>query len=78
MPNYSSPADGQQKSPVMIPSISYERMAEKWDLINDLLGGTKAMQASGEKWLPSEPAESQLAYDARLSRSVLYNGLRDT
>lgn len=78
MPNYNSPADGQEKSPVAIPSINYDRMSVKWELINDLLGGTKAMQAAGEKWLPSEPAESLTSYDARLSRSILYNGFRDT
>ncbi len=76
--NAISPADGQEKSPVATPSIDYDQMSDKWELINDLLGGTKAMHEAGEKWLPIEAAESSSAYDARLSRSILFNGLRDT
>ena len=67
-----------KKSPVAIPSIGYEQMSGKWELINDLLGGTDAMQAAGVKWLPIEPAESTQSYDARLGRSILFNGFRDT
>jgi len=76
--NAISPADGQEKSPVATPSIDYDQMSDKWELINDLLGGTKAMHEAGEKWLPIEAAESSSAYDARLSRSILFNGFRDT
>ena len=67
-----------EKSPVGIPCIGYDIMTEDWELIHDLLGGTKAMQAAGTKWLPQEAAESSTNYNARLSRSILYNGFRDT
>jgi hypothetical protein len=50
-------------------------MARDWALIHDLLGGTRAMRAAGETWLPREPRESLEAYRIRLSRSVLFNGL---
>lgn len=61
---------------VAIPSIGYSEMAENWNLIHDLLGGTKAMRLAAEKWLPCEPREDN--YRARLNRSILYNGYRDT
>lgn len=68
----------EEKSPVGIPCIGYERMSVLWELIDDLLGGTQAMHAARQKWLPMESAESSVSYDARLSRSILYNGYRDT
>lgn len=68
----------EEASAVAIPSIGYERMAEDWDLIHDLLGGTKAMRKAGQKWLPIEAAESVIKYNGRLTRSILYNGYRDT
>jgi len=66
------------KSPVAIPNDSYDTMAELWELIHDLLGGTQAMRSAGQKWLPIEPAESSTSYNIRLGRSILYNGYRDT
>lgn len=56
-------------------SVPYVRMADRWDLIQDLLGGTLRMRDAGEKWLPKEPREEQNAYLARLNRSVLTNKL---
>lgn len=61
---------------IAIPCIGYDEMALDWELPNDLLGGTKAMRAAGEKWLPKEPREE--GYDQRLNRSILYNAYRDT
>jgi len=63
---------------VAIPSTGYEVMSRKWDMLQDLLGGTKTMREAGEKWLPREPGESITKYDARRNRSVLYNGFSDT
>ena len=67
-----------EKSPVAIPCIGYETMSELWELIHDLLGGTTAMRDAGQTWLSMEPGESSTAYTARLNRTILYNGLRDT
>ena len=60
---------------VATPNAAYMAMARDWALIHDLLGGTRAMRAAGETWLPREPRESLEAYRIRLSRSVLFNGL---
>jgi hypothetical protein len=53
-------------------------MSEKWELIGDLLGGTVAMRGAGEKWLPKESKENEIAYRARLQRSFLYPAFADT
>lgn len=67
-----------ERNPVAVPCTGYENMSEKWDMLHDLIGGTKAMREAGEKWLPKEPGESITKYDARLNRSILYNGYSDT
>jgi hypothetical protein len=61
---------------VAVPCVGYQEMSISWELIHDLLGGTQAMREAGEKWLPREPREE--SYNARLNRSILYNGYRDT
>ncbi len=60
------------------PCISYDEMAVSWSLIHDLCGGTQAMRAAGEVWLPREKKEETQNYGVRLGRSILYNGYRDT
>lgn len=49
-------------------------MREARELPQALLGGTKAMRAASEKFLPREPAESIKAYGVRLARSFLFPG----
>lgn len=66
------------KNTVDTPCSSYDAMALHWDLINDLLGGTLAMRAAGEKWLPREPREENKAWQNRLDRSILYGAYSDT
>lgn len=66
----------QRKDSVSTPCIAYDRMAERWELIHDLLGGTLAMRAARSKWLPSEEAESASAYLQRLARAVLFPAFR--
>jgi len=61
---------------IAIPCVGYDVMSPDWDLLHDLLGGTRAMRLTGEKWLPREPREE--GYNARLNRSILYNAYRDT
>lgn len=63
---------------VATPNAAYQDMATDWELIHDLLGGTRIMRQRGEKWLPREPGESREAYAIRLNRSVLFNGLQRT
>lgn len=64
------------KNAINVPCVGYTEMSEDWELLHDLLGGTKAMKAAGEKWLPKEPRED--GYSQRLGRSILYNAYRDT
>lgn len=72
------PEKEDERSPVGIPSLGYEKMAEFWPLIHALLGGTARMREARQEWLPRESAENSTTYDARLGRSILYNGYRDT
>lgn len=60
------------------PCPAYRRMATRWELIHDLLGGTLAMRDAGTKWLPQEPGEEHAAYQRRRDRSILYDGFADT
>jgi len=53
---------------------SYRDMAVDWELIDALMGGTKAMQDDTVKWLPREEKEPIKTYTNRLERSVLFNG----
>lgn len=66
------------KSMVDTPHPAYRAMLPAWELVDDLMGGTAAMKAAGEKWLPREDGEAVKVYEARLSRSVLYNGYKKT
>lgn len=63
---------------VSTKNCAYTDMAIHWDLIDDLLGGTIAMRAAGEKWLPKEPKEEETAWQNRLSRSILYGAYANT
>ncbi len=69
---------GDEVSPVAVPGTGYAEMAEAWELILDLLGGTRAMREAAQKWLPQESQEEDSSYISRLHRSILYNALKDT
>ena len=60
---------------IAMPDHAHAHMATDLALIHDLLGGTSAMRRAGGKWLPREEAESWQAWQARLHRSVLFNGI---
>jgi len=68
----------QNKNTVDAPSAAYVAMSRHWELIDDLLGGTLAMRAAGEKWLPKEPKEENLSYGNRLNRSILFEAYKDS
>jgi hypothetical protein len=63
---------------VNTPCAEYARLAPLWDLPRTLMGGTKAMRKAATRYLPMEAAESAEAYQARLTRSTLFNGFRKT
>ncbi len=63
---------------VATPSPPVVAMSEDWQLIDDLLGGTKAMRRAGVRYLPRRGAEEPEDYDRRLSLATLYPALIDT
>ena len=65
-------------SKVNDPSHAHLAMAQKWELIHDLLGGTARMREVGKARLPMETREEARAYENRLERSYLYGALSDT
>lgn len=67
-----------KKANVATPSSAYQRMAPRWDMIDALLGGTEAMRAAGEKYLPQYDAESNKSYQNRLAAATLFNMTEQT
>lgn len=53
------------------PSLDIQSRRPFWPLIDALLGGTRAMRAGKEDWLPRWELESPKKYAGRLSRSFL-------
>lgn len=53
-------------------SAAVKAMASRWTLAETLLGGTDAMRAAGQTYLPKEEAEEQRDYDRRLAVAVLF------
>lgn len=60
------------------PGPQWQALAPDWELVHDLMGGTRQMRAAGLRWLPKENSESWDAWRARLNRSVLFNGFART
>ena len=63
---------------VATPQPEWQLMMQNLELIHDLMGGTGRMRYAGLRWLPREQAESWEAWQVRLNRSILYNGLSRT
>lgn len=59
-------------------SSAVEAMQGDWQLIADLLGGTKAMRAAGERYLPKRPLEDPTDYTARNKAATLLPALSET
>ncbi len=53
------------------PNSAWVNMESHWGLIETLLGGTYKIRKGHRKYLPQEPREQDISYDARLLRSVL-------
>jgi hypothetical protein len=63
---------------VDVKSTLYHEMEDRWCMVEDLLGGTKAMRAAGTRWLPQEEDETDGKYKNRLARSFLFEAFSDT
>lgn len=59
-------------------STEVSAMIMKAEMIRTLVGGTDAMRAAGERYLPKEEAESVALYKNRLKRSTLFNATKKT
>lgn len=54
-------------------SQAYDIMAPRWQKINALLGGTEAMRAAGQAYLPQHGNEKDVVYAERLASTTLLN-----
>lgn len=59
-------------------SPAVQEMARDWNVIDALLGGTPAMRAAGETYLPRWPAEEAAAHLARLRTATLFPAFERT
>lgn len=67
----------ESEDEVNTPCIAYSEAFESWQLPRTLLGGTAAMRAAAEIYLPKETKEDDRDYKVRLGRSFLYNAYKD-
>ena len=68
----------RDKVTVDTPIAAYDAACEDWGMIDSLLGGTKAMRAAGELYLPAFPKETTPAYDRRLKSTFLFAAYKRT
>src|SRR3954447_6283748 len=59
-------------SPVRKTSASVDKMAQDWNLIDAVMGGTKTMRAAGKAHLPQWPAEEDSSYKTRLTTATFF------
>lgn len=57
---------------VRTPSAAVNKMKEDWDIVDALMGGTKAMRRAGNRYLPRWPAEAAQDWEVRKSVAVLF------
>lgn len=65
-----------EKPTVATPLPAWQTMSERMSLPEALMGGTPAMRAKGQTYLPREPREDEAGYSKRLSRTVLFNAFK--
>jgi hypothetical protein len=58
-------------------SADYDAMSPYWDKVAAILGGTDAMRAAGEKYLPRFPQECEPDYEFRRKNAKFTNVFRD-
>ena len=67
-----------KKTNVNTPCSAYAAVEERYRLVTALMGGTVAMRAEGENYLPQYPKETRERYNDRLKVSVLYEAFSST
>ena len=78
MPPTYSDTGQPEKDDVNTPIGCYLDAAADWEMIDALLGGTKAMRAAGQVHLPAFPKESDPAYQRRKNSTFLFNAYKRT
>lgn len=68
---YDQQTETSGKDEIDTPSLAYRRMEARWDLVDDLRGGSDTMRDGGATWLPQETGESDKHYKDRLNRTFL-------
>ena len=63
---------------IATPRAEVKHMQEASKALKCVYNGTHAMREAGKMYLPQENGESDLAYQARLGRTVLFNATRKT
>ena len=58
-----------------IKTTEYEYLYSQWEIVNTLIGGTRAMREAGTRYLIRHEKETEAGYQSRLARSYLFNGL---
>lgn len=59
-----------------LPAV--EAMRQDWEVVDPLMGGTRAMREAGEQLLPKWPKEEQEDYSNRLKLSTLFPAYSET
>lgn len=59
-------------------SAAFQLQRDDMDLCRDLMGGTKAMLAAGEKYIPQEDGEDRKSWEVRKNRAILFNVYKRT
>ncbi|GEO80446.1 DUF4055 domain-containing protein [Pararhodospirillum oryzae] len=60
------------------PDLDHLGVSPRWALVRTLMGGTLALRAAGETYLPRYEAEDPAAYRTRLERAVLLPAFEET
>jgi len=68
----------ENEAQVDTPCLAYDAMSQHWPLIDDLLGGSRAMRANSTTYLPKFEKETAGHYKARVRNTVLFNAYGDT
>ena len=75
-PSASSPGTTGTDTKVNERTPFFDALHKASRLPRALMGGTQAMRAAGEEYLPKFPSEKVEAWRARLNQTFLYNGYR--
>lgn len=69
LPWEKEPGKDNDANKVAEPCEAYKIMAERWQVIDDVLGGRSAMLEAAPEYMPPRPFEDQSSYQRRLSRA---------